>query len=170
MTETARRRPLHTQVVEAVARSGDAELAGWVEQPQDYVLLPVEVDGIVSYDLFALQPVDVGHPLAVCVAWHEPTGRCLMTSGDPHAVYEVVAATPGSPPPEAVVSLLAPTWAGAEYVEPGSGALAVTSDGRGYDCDLVVQTSEGRRQRWRVRLAPDGSRWDVEQPPQEPDS
>lgn len=152
MSGSARTTPWHREVAAAVERTGDPELAGWVSDPGGYALLPVTLDEVGEHDLFALQPVDVGHPLAVVLARHRPSGGLAVTSGRPAAVWEVLRHEPGPPQPAVVVALLARTWGEAEYVGPVSGDAVQPDDG-GWRCDLVVRlVDRDLLQRWTARL------------------
>lgn len=154
--------PTHAGVAAAVGRTDDPELADWVAAAEDYVLLPVELPGVHDHDLFALQPVDAGHPIAVCLARHRESGRVTVTSARPAVVSEVLRREAGPPSPQAVVGLLARTWSGVEYVGPADVEDPVQAVDDGWQADVVVRSSDtDQLERWIVRLSEHQPGWEV---------
>ncbi len=150
--------PRHDEVVAAVAATGDTEVAGWVEDPAGYVLVPVDL-GAEHHELFAIVPVAADHPTGVLLARGDD--GIAVTSGRPDVVWQVLRAEPALRTPDDVVALLAPSWDEMDYVGPGSEP-ALVADGDGWRADVLVRRVGGRdRQRWRVTLGPQAA-WEVE--------
>ncbi|MGH2947768.1 MAG: hypothetical protein ACRDPC_16205 [Solirubrobacteraceae bacterium] len=97
--------PSHQSVREAVTATGDAELDSLIDSAESYVLRPARLQGDV-FALFHVVLLEVSHPMGVLLAVDRGTGRALVTSGEPDAVREVVAADPGLAEPHAVWELV----------------------------------------------------------------
>jgi hypothetical protein len=150
--------PHHDEIVAAVAETGDAELASWVEQPGDYVVSPVALDA-ERHAFFSLTPVPADHPIGVLLV--RGAEGLAVASGRPEVVWRVLRSEPTLRGPDDIVALLAPSWDDVAYVGPGS-APPVVADGDGWRCDLLVRRVGGRdRERWQVQLGPVPS-WEVE--------
>jgi hypothetical protein len=154
------RAPTHDEVVTAVGEADDAEIAGWVADPADYVLVPVDL-GAEHHDFFALTPVAADHPIGVLLARGDD--GVAVTSGRPDVVWRVLRDEPALRTPDDVVALLARSFDDIGYVGPGSEPPLVAT-GDGWRGDLLVRRV-GRRdqERWRVELGPHPT-WDVERP------
>jgi hypothetical protein len=147
--------PSPETVRDAVAATGDPELAALVPTRESFVLRTAPRQGD-RVGLFLVVPVEVAHPLAFMIAVDARSSRATVTTGRADAVREVLAADPSLRAPDAVWDLIRDERHGAlEAAEvvagPGEGADRYEFRARDRDTGDVA--------RWRLELSDAGSTW-----------
>lgn len=131
--------PSPEAVRDAVASTGDPELASLTTSADSFVLRPASLQG-GQMQLFNVVLLDVPHPMGFLIAVDRSTGRAVVTSGRPDAVRQVIATDPRLGEPSAVWELI--------RVPPMDGDLLEAALAEGED---VLDTGAGRRYEFRVR-------------------
>lgn len=159
MTGIGERDPSPEAVREAVASTGDPELASLTASAGSYVLRPASLQGR-RMKLFNVVLLDVSHPMGFLLAVDRSTGKAVVTSGRPDAIRQVVATDPGLGEPSAVWELIRVPSRDGELLED---ALA-HEDASDLDADRryefrVRGRETGTVQRWALSLSNRGSTW-----------
>ena len=138
-------------VRDAVASTGDPELASLTASPSSYVLRPAEVQGEHTR-LFNVVLLEVPHAMGFLLAIDDATGIAIVTSGQPDSVCRLIASDPVLAEPSTVWSLIR-----------GAGV-----DGQLIDAALVDHHYEfrirdrdtGDIERWVLSLSHAGCTWE----------
>ncbi|MGH3801619.1 MAG: hypothetical protein ACRDTD_16100 [Pseudonocardiaceae bacterium] len=153
--------PSPEAVRDAVASTGDPEIASLTASVDSYVLRPASLQG-GQMQLFNVVLLNVPHPMGFLLAVDRSTGRAVVTSGRPDAVRQVVATDPGLGKPSAVWELI--------RVPPMDGDLLEAALAQGEDVSdpgasrryefRVRDRDTGAVQRWALLLSDRGSAWE----------
>lgn len=165
--------PTHEEVLRAVRETGDVELADWVQAPEDYSLRPVDIEGVVTHDVFRVMPKHLSHPMSFYVA-ARPGGGAVVTSGNAAGVGELVRSEPGLLQGPKAAARLLELWCDSAdactLVEDGATLAGLPAElslqvlpslveraGSGWRVQMHVLDDAGQLQRWRLDVPAEGS-------------
>jgi hypothetical protein len=164
----------HNQITEAVAATGDPELAAWVEDPGAYATEPVSMSELEHHRLFRIMPDGVSHPMSFLVILDTRSGVALVTTGNAGALASVLAGEPalaGSPELAQRVFQLVREESRRQKLLRGPDDLPAslhaqqlpvfapeaTRDERGWTFRLAVLDAAGLLQHWQILVPSEGS-------------
>jgi hypothetical protein len=164
----------HNQITEAVAATGDQELAAWVEDPGAYVTDPVSMSELEHHRLFRIMPHEVSHPMSFLIILDTRSGKAMVTTGNAGALASVLAAEPalaGSPELAQRVFQLVREESRHQKLLRGPEDLPAslraqqlpvfapegTRDERGWTFRLAVLDGAGLLQHWQVLIPAHGA-------------
>jgi hypothetical protein len=140
----------HTHVLAAVAATGDPEIASWVEQPDDYAILPTEIPGLAAHRVVQIVPGHTSHPMGFYLAV-DKKGAGAVLSDQPDAVGRLVWSEPDLAAREDlaghVLDLVAPL---ADQYAVANPAVRRTADEIVVEAD--VTDPDGEAMRWVLKM------------------
>jgi hypothetical protein len=86
--------PSHAQIIQAVAATGDQELATWVDEPGSYAVEPVPMSELEHHQVFRVMPAGVPHPMSFLVILDTRSETATVTTSNAAALGPVLASEP----------------------------------------------------------------------------
>ncbi|HCH63480.1 MAG TPA: hypothetical protein DFR83_11790 [Deltaproteobacteria bacterium] len=151
-------KPQHAAIQAAMA--DDAELAAWVASSGDYILRPALQDaGLQAHSVWFVIPSAIPHPMSVYVAC-DASGAVRLTSGNPRAVWRIIANEPTPPSGSALgvlVHELLRDHGRHQAVVPET--VAVESTASTWTLRFQIDDRQRGREAWSVVLDDERSAW-----------
>lgn len=157
-TQSAATQPSHDDVIAAVQRSGDRQLAILIADPGGFVLRPTELPGVMNHRVFRVMLTGTDHPTSFWLASNPNGGSATVLSQNLAGVAAFLRAEPSVWGAEDIARQFYELYRDQGLHSEILSAPSPSAERRGDGLHLrLAVRSEGRNELWKIDLPSAGA-------------